>query len=115
MGKKAIKPQGGNVTVRVALDHYLASLEASETAKLPEKRRQVPSVAELAKAAGINRATLYNLIGNKTRSVNLDVLGAVVSELRQRGFEVDISDVIRIYPSHETSDAVSVQSVSAQH
>lgn len=83
--------------IRISLDNCLADLEAAETKKPPTQRRHVPTVAELSKAVGITRATLYKMMNGTTRKVSLDILASLLVELQTRGFEVECSDLIKGY------------------
>jgi DNA-binding Xre family transcriptional regulator len=91
--------EGANVSVVVTLKDYLKKLEAAETEKAPALRRNVPTIPELAAAAGVQRQTMYNIAGNNIKMVNLETLSAIMSELRRRGFEVEVSDLLKAYPA----------------
>ena len=76
-------------------------LNGIEAAKLPSQRRDVPSLTELAKITGIHRVTLTNLANNRIKLVKLATLSAVLNELRRRGFDCTITDLLRTYPTSE--------------
>lgn len=97
MAKKSSDRRG--VTLMVTLQQYLSRLEMLEAAR-PDgsERRKVPSLPELAEAAGISRQAMYNIASHEVRRVNLDILGSVLGELRLRGFEVSISDLLGEVP-----------------
>lgn len=46
---------------------------------------------------------MYNLIKGNVKQVNLELLSAVVSELRQRGFDVELEDVFAMFPKEVVS------------
>jgi DNA-binding Xre family transcriptional regulator len=92
----------GHMTIVLTLGDYLKKLEGIESDKPPAQRRPVPSVAELAEAAEVHRATMYNMVNGQVKLVNLESLSAVFNELRDRGFEVDVSDLLKAFPTDST-------------
>lgn len=89
------------IVIRITLTEYLDTLRANEGQKPPNQRKEVPNISQLVDATGIGRTTLYNVAANKFKSVKLDVLEAVINDLRRRGFSASVSDVIRQYPASE--------------
>ena len=85
----------------MALQDYLVLLEASEIEKPPSQRREVPSLVELATITNMSRQGMYHFSSDEVRRVNLDTLAAVINELRRRGFEVEVGDLLREYPAGE--------------
>jgi DNA-binding Xre family transcriptional regulator len=94
-----IKYEAVDVSVQITLEDHLKRLEVAELAKLPNERRRVPTVPELADAAGITRQAMHKFATNRVKLVNLEVLSAVLSELRRRGFPADVSDILTAYPA----------------
>jgi DNA-binding Xre family transcriptional regulator len=88
-----------DVSVHITLDDHLKRLEVAELAKLPNERNFVPTITELAEVAGITRQAMHNFATNRVKLVNLEVLSVVISELRRRGFSVEVSDLLIAYPS----------------
>lgn len=86
------------MTVTVTLREHIAKLEAEEAQKPPAQRRSVPTLSELAEAAGITRQGMYNIAGGNIKMVNLEILSAVINEFRRRGFSADVSDLLTAYP-----------------
>lgn len=86
-------PQGGNVSVKFNLAAYLKRLEAGALEGDP---RPVPTIKELAKVAGISRVSMSNLANGNRESVNTETLGAVMGELRRRGFDVEIGQLFSV-------------------
>lgn len=91
------KSNGGDIVVQLTLDAFLSRLEA-EVKGNPRDKRDVPSIPELAEAAGVSRGAMYNLVKGHVKHVNLELLTAVVNELRRRDFEVELDDVFAMYP-----------------
>lgn len=100
------KQTGG--MVEVTLHALLLRLEAEEAIKPAGQRRAVPSAAELAKAAGVHRATIYDYINGAVRRLSLDVSAAILTELWQRGFNVGASDLLVFRPP-ETRDSEATE------
>lgn len=94
-------PKGADVTIVLSLEKLLSRLETDELDKPPGKRREIPSIPELAEAAGVHRVTMYNLVKGKVKQVNLELLSAIMSELRKRGFEVEVADMLTAFPAEE--------------
>lgn len=80
--------------VIVTLNSYLDRLSEIESTKPKDDRRSVPSVSELAKVAGIGRSGLTRIANNQISSLNRKVLGSVITELRRRGFDTQVSDIL---------------------
>ncbi|MGB0389796.1 MAG: hypothetical protein ACPGWR_33665 [Ardenticatenaceae bacterium] len=89
------------MAIRVVLNEYLKQLNGVEAAKLPSQRRTVPTLSELAKITGQHRVTLTNLANNNIKLLNLATLSIVLNELRRRGFETSVSDLLTAYPVAE--------------
>lgn len=87
-----------DVVVLVSINEHLAYLRSIENQKPLNQRRPVPSLAELVKLTGINRASLYNLAGGKYESVNLEHLSAVINAIRSKGFPATVSDLLTEHP-----------------
>ena len=87
-----------DVVIQLAIEQLLSQLEAEELQKPPLQRREVPNIPTLAEAANVHRATMYNLVKGNVKHVNLESLSAVYNELRRRGFEVEIGDLLTAYP-----------------
>lgn len=98
---QARKRMEQKLVLRVTLRDYLTRLEAAETVKLPSQRHKIPTIAELAHAAGVTRQALYNIAEGRVKMVNLETLGSVLSELRQRGFDTEVSDLLTAYRVEE--------------
>lgn len=82
----------GKILVRIK--PLLDRLRGEEGYKpLPEKRK-VPTIQELAKAANISSAAMSNIVNNKVKQVNIEVLSKTICLLKHRGFDVELTDVI---------------------
>lgn len=44
---------------------------------------------------------MYNLVKGHVKHVNLELLSLVLSELRHRGFDVEVSDLLTAYPAED--------------
>jgi hypothetical protein len=82
------------VELVVTLGSYLSYIKSEELAKAESQRRSVPTIGELAEAAGIHRVTMQNLVSGDVKRVNFETLSAVVNELRRRGFNPRVSDLL---------------------
>ncbi len=98
MGISNNATEKGDIVVTLTIAAYLAQLEAEVLAN-PRDKRKVPSVPELARAAGVSKGAMYNLVKGEVKHVNLELLSAVINELQRRGFEVELSDVLAMYPA----------------
>ena len=75
------------------LKGYLAQLEASEAAKPDGEQRTVPSLTDLARAAGVHKVTMSKLVRGQIRSLNFDIGTAIIAEMRRNGFETQPGDL----------------------
>ena len=80
--------------VYVTLKEYLAKLEAIEATATEERRREVPSMAALAKVAGVEPMTLSRWVTGKIKATNHSTAGAIIQALRARGFDTKIEDIL---------------------
>jgi DNA-binding Xre family transcriptional regulator len=76
------------------LKSYLGDLEAAEAAKPVTLRRHVPTLTELAAAAGIHKVTMSKMVQGRIRSLNFDVGQKIVAELRRCGFNTQPGDLL---------------------
>lgn len=81
------------MSVKFNLAAYLKRLEAGALEGDP---RPVPTIKELAKVAGISRVSMSNLANGNRESVNTETLGAVMGELKRRGFDVEIQHLFSV-------------------
>jgi transcriptional regulator with XRE-family HTH domain len=91
------------VVAVLTIGKCLAELEVQELGKL-KKTRDVPSIPDLARAAGVSRGTMYNLVKGNVKHVSLELLAAIINELRRRGFDVELSHLLTTYPAEEVDD-----------
>lgn len=82
----------------VKLSGYLEGLENLERSKPEGQRRDVPSMKELAEAAGIHPVTMSKLVTGKINSLNFGTGAAIIGELRRRGFNTDVADILAYRP-----------------
>ncbi|MDQ4079022.1 MAG: helix-turn-helix transcriptional regulator [Chloroflexota bacterium] len=95
---RALEQPEAEVSIHVALADYLRKLELSELDKPRGQRRTVPTITELAEAAGISRVAMSNLANDNLQSVNLKTLSVALNELRRRGFDAQLTDLLTTYP-----------------
>ncbi len=84
------------VELVVTLGAYLSYIKSEELAKAESQRRSVPTIGELAEAAGVHRVTMQNLVTGDMKRINFETLTAVLNELRRRGFNPKVSDILLI-------------------
>lgn len=72
----------------VAIKPYL------ETLKLSEDRERVPTISELATAAGMHVNSYRRLAQNETGKIDKIAIGKTIAELRRRGFDTQVSDIL---------------------
>ena len=82
----------------VQLDAYLRRLRAIEGRKPKNKRRNVPTMTQLAEVAGVSRNSLSRISRGYTKSLNLEIAGAILSEMWRRGFEMEPNDLLNFEP-----------------
>lgn len=80
--------------VIITLNSYLDRLSEVESTKPKDDRRSIPSISELARIAGIGRSGLTRISNNQIGNLNRKVLAKVISELRHRGFDTQVSDIL---------------------
>jgi DNA-binding Xre family transcriptional regulator len=85
----------------ITLGAYLERLEAVERAKPEGARRDVPTMRELAEAAGISPVSLSRLVTGKVGSLNFKIARAILDELHRRGFDANINDILEYAPPEE--------------
>ncbi len=93
------------VELVVTLGAYLAYIKSEELTKAESQRRDVPTIGELAEAAGVHRVTMQHLVTGDIKRVNFETLSAVLNELRRRGFDPKESDIVLI---REVAEPVTV-------
>ena len=93
------QPIAEDVVIQLAIEPLLKRLEAEESLKPALQRREVPSIPALAIVAGVHRGTMYNLVKGNVKQVNLEILSVIFNELRRRGFDVKVSDILIAHPA----------------
>lgn len=99
------------MTIRVKLKQYLDELSKEEKQKPITSRRYVPSLADLARAAGYSRQNFTRFAYNKADSINKKMLDISMSTLRELGFNVTFEDILE-HALNETSDKPSKNGTS---
>jgi DNA-binding Xre family transcriptional regulator len=80
--------------VLVNLKSYLTDLERDENIKSQEQRREIPTLAELADIVGMHRISFYRIANNQVKKLDLKTADKIISEMRRRGFSMQISDLL---------------------
>lgn len=107
MSSSTPNSQPEDVVIQLAIEPLLSRLEAEELRKPAPQRREVPSIPALAAVAGVHRVTMYNLVKGSVKQVNLALLSTIYNELRRRGFEVAISDLLIAHPAASLNSDLS--------
>ena len=84
------------MTLRVVLREYLLRLQVAEFDKPLDQRRTIPTIADIARAAGVSRAAMSYLASGKANCANLTNLAAAVEILRLKGFNTELMDLFVI-------------------
>lgn len=93
MGKEMErKPTEGDV--HIILKQYLERIKQEENAKPPHERRRVPSIAELARAIGIDPVNLSRLANNRVNDLRLTTASKIIRTMRDFGFPMQVDDLI---------------------
>lgn len=82
------------MAIIVTLNSYLDRLAEGESSKPKEDRRPIPSISELARIVQIDRTGLGRIANNQVGCINHKVLSLVISELRRRGFNTQLGDIM---------------------
>lgn len=84
--------------MNVVFGAYLKELEAAEKAKPLGQRRYVPSIEELAEVVSLHPVTLRNIANGNIKKLDLQTAGKLMTTMRQLGFSILETDVIRYVP-----------------
>ena len=91
----AVSSKNEDGIMYVTLSSYLRGLRAEESRKPEEERLSVPTMTTLAKVAGITQGSLSSIVTRRTKSLNLDVAASIIGEMRRRGFNTQITDILK--------------------
>lgn len=80
--------------MRIALKHYLDTIAYEESFKPQKDRRKVPTITALAGDVGITRSQMHRILSNEVKSLNLDIADKIITVMRQRGFDMAITDIV---------------------
>lgn len=89
-------------TMHIVLKEYLDRIGAEERAKPPHLRRRVPTIRELANEVGVHETNLSRLANDKVNDLRLTTASKIIVTMRQFGFPMDVSDLLRFTPSETT-------------
>ena len=82
----------------IQLGPYLETLQTIERTKPHSEQRKVPTMKELAQAAGINPVSLSRLVTGKIGSLNFKIGASILDDLNQRGFPTTPNDILAYHP-----------------
>ncbi len=82
--------------VQVVLKEYLMRLKVAQYDRPKKIRREVPTLIELAKAAGVTRQTMSRFVNNETLSINREIFTNIILELRRYGFDPKVGHLLVI-------------------
>lgn len=80
--------------LKVNIKPYLETLKLNERHKPEGEKLKVPSITELAEVAGLHRNSYRRLAQDQTSEVNKDAVAKTIAELRRRGFNTEINDIL---------------------
>jgi DNA-binding Xre family transcriptional regulator len=98
-----IPSEGDRLNLFINLDAYLSQLKAVESTKPKGERRHIPSLSELAESIGMHQTSLSRLANNKVEQLNLETGDKIITEMRRRGFQMTVEDLIAYIPSNEVN------------
>jgi len=82
----------------INLKTYLATLKQNEGSN-------VPSLRELAHSIGMNEVSFSRIANNKINQLTLEVGDKIIGEMRRRGFNMQVSDLL-MYQDDSISQSV---------
>lgn len=82
----------------IRLKAYLSELAAAEEQKPRQLRRPVPTMKELAEAVDYDPQTMSRLATGKIKSLNFELGAKIIDEMRGRGFQMQVTDLIAYEP-----------------
>lgn len=82
------------MSLKLVLKDYLRRIELLELGKKESERRPIPTIKELSESIGMSRTAISETMRGKRKNVNLKVLGGIIIELRHRGFDTQLDDVL---------------------
>lgn len=83
--------------VKVVVMEYIDKLKGQERKKPVHERRPIPTVEEMAKAAGISKTGFIDFAHNRTKGINRDLIDSVITQLRACGYDTQLTDVIQYF------------------
>ena len=78
----------------LALGSYFQKIRSKEYRRPILERRKIPTYTELARIAGVSQSTVSRMARGDVDFLNLPVCHAIISEMRRRGFDIDIHDIL---------------------
>lgn len=91
--------------LRITLKEYLARLRAAEketrrplSAAARRAPSDVPALTHLAAACGVDTSTMSLFANNQRKDVDRDLLSCVARVLRERGYPVELTDLLELVP-----------------
>ena len=81
-------------TMYVNLKGYLSKLRAIERSKPKDQQRIVPSLSEIARSIDMHQTSLSRLANNQVNQLSLETGAKIISEMRERGFDMQVGDLL---------------------
>ena len=83
-----------DLVVVCTLKQYLEKIDAIEKQKPIIKRRHVPTIKDISAELGMYYTTISRIANNKVRRLDYRTAAKIIKVLRNRGFDMQISDLI---------------------
>jgi len=80
----------------VTVQEYFDTIEEDEAKKPEAQRRSIPSQAEFARAAGVERQAFHRWL--KKPYMDDKYFDAVITKMRAYGFNTDLGDLAKYVP-----------------
>jgi DNA-binding XRE family transcriptional regulator len=77
----------------ITVNEYLNQIKEMENRKPEAQRRSLPTQAEFARAAGVNRQAFHQWL--KKPSLNEKYFDTIITKMRAYGFNTDVADLVR--------------------
>lgn len=78
----------------ITLKPYLAKLKIEQSVKPKQDKIKVPTLRALADSIEMNETHLSRIANNQVKDVRRKTFAKIIAELRRRGFDTDVSDIL---------------------
>lgn len=102
----------GGMPMIITLKSYLARLEDKERFKPEAARRKVPTITELSesKYVKVSRVQLQRIANGQVDSFKLSIGSGIIKDLRERGFDTNVSDILEYRDDEPVKNGHGVES-----